>query len=75
MKVEGVFNQLILCSSHCFCKIFAYVFIYMAALCLSCCMWEVVPKSGIEYGSMHWSSSQWTIWEVSPHTLGDSNRS
>ena len=52
-----------------------YVFIYSAALCLSCSMWELVPQSGIEHGTLHLSLGPWTTWEVSPHTLGDCNGS
>ena len=73
MKMDCLFNQLILCLSHSFFKIFIYVFIYSAALCLCCSMWELVPQSGVEHGSLHWSLGPWTTWEVSPHTLGDSN--
>ena len=75
MKVEGLFNQLILCLSHSFFKIFIYVFIYLAVLCLSRSMWELVPQSGIERGSLHWSLDPWTIWKVSSHTPEDSNGS
>ena len=38
-------------------------------------MWELVPQSGTEHGSLHWSLGPWTTWEVSPHTLGDCNGS
>ena len=75
MKVEGLSNQVILCLLHSFFKIFIYVFIYSAVLCLSCSMWELVPQSGIEHGSLNWCLGPWTTWGVSPHTLGDCNRS
>ena len=38
-------------------------------------MWELVPQLSIEHGSLHWSLGHWTTWEVSPHTLRDSNGS
>ena len=38
-------------------------------------MWELVPQSGIEHGTLHLSLGPWTTWEVSPHTLGDCNGS
>ena len=40
----------------------------------SCSLWELVPQSGIERGSMHWRLDPFTTWEVSAHTPGDSNR-
>ena len=73
--MEGLFNQVILCLSHSFFKIFIYIYVYSAALCLSCSMWELVLQSGIEHGSLYWSLGHWTTWEVSSLTLGDINRS
>ena len=46
---------------------FLLLFIYLAALGLSCGVWDLVPRPGIERGPLHWGAQNlghWTTEEV-----------
>ena len=48
------------------------MFIQSVVLDLSCCMWNLVPQSGVEHGASAlgvYSHSHWTARDVSSHVF------